>query len=114
MSKVFDINIINGEQVFYRECYPKHFFIKFNGFGVSKRRLVKLTKKYPTINKFVIDYFGETKHRYISKLDDWLLNSNKYTFKIDDEQLILDLRYMFEEKEKPKVIQGGLNKWMNY
>jgi hypothetical protein len=111
MGKVFEHKIINGEEVFYRECYPKHFFIKFNGFGVSKNRLAKLRQKYPQVNKLIIDYFGGQRKTYTSKIDDWLFNANTYTFKGTDEQLILSLDFM-DDGRVQDIKVASLTRWL--
>jgi hypothetical protein len=111
LGKVFEHKIINGEEVFYRECYPKHFFIKFNGFGVSKNRLAKLRQKYPQVNKLIIDYFGDRRNTYVSNLEDWLFKADTYNFKGNDEQLILSIEFMKDSRTQDDKV-ASLTRWL--
>jgi hypothetical protein len=90
LPKVFD-----GELVFLKHALPKHFFVKFNGFGVTKDYFDRLVKNNSSIKNVVIIYKGKKTIVYKSKVVDWVENASVFEYG-DDVQLILSKAFMKE------------------
>ena len=88
--------IENG--IYVTERRPEHFFIKYQGFGLSKKILDVLEQK--RIKKMSIIYKGKKTIRYLVNLEDFRKFGIPYTDTTEekpDEQLILNKKHMIEE-----------------
>ncbi len=86
-----------------------HFFIKFQGYGISKRILDQTR-----INGVALVCINELTasqgfNHWLSYLDSWFVLGNRYTFE-NDEQRILPLRRMWKEDEEPSAEVEAVHK----
>jgi len=63
-----------GELVFYRECLPKHFMIKYLGVGLSIKKIKHIT---PT-KKIIIKYIGKTNKYYLTTIGRFQESNKKH------------------------------------
>jgi hypothetical protein len=79
------IDVLN--KTFFTTRNPNHYFIKYNGFGISSNILEKLKRN--EIENIVIDYYGKKNYRLVTRTDVFLNKGIKYD-NYGDEQYILN------------------------
>jgi len=83
-------------QVYYTERTPKHFFYKFQGYGISTTILDELKSR--GIRQIQLKYYGKEKITfYKTALDQWILKGKKYKYG-NDQQIILNIKEMGVER----------------
>jgi len=84
---------LSGE-TYYTDRNKNHFFIKFQGFGISLSILTDLKEK--GCKNIQITYFGKTKIKYYCSLDSFSSSSKKWNDEGEDLQLFVSTRDMKE------------------
>ena len=88
--------VLRNDGVYISHRTPRHFFIKFNGFGLSCSILDELRHKKAT--KIIILYDnGTTQKKHIATISDFYEHGINYTDKEADRQKILPLKYFKDE-----------------
>ena len=92
--------ILKSEKYYYvMTTLEKHFFKKYQGFGLSRRIAVALRKR--GVIWVNIIYHGQDKHRYSVKLERFIRRGIRYadnSGETPDLQYILPVKWMKEEK----------------
>lgn len=89
-----DLRKVNykGEICYFRQCKPKDFFIKYQGFGISKSVLARLDKSM----RYIIQYLGKKNRYYIIDVSDIHEIETEYVNVGIDKQIIIPVKKMRE------------------
>jgi hypothetical protein len=93
-DRIMDLHgIIEGER-FIKRVGPQHFFVKFQGFGISLDIIREL--KLRGIKTVFFRYEGKRLHTYVIGLEDFLQYGQEFYFTADDLQVVCPVKKMSE------------------
>jgi len=76
---------------------PGHFFVKFQGYGISLHAL-KVAKSAGAETVRIVETTDTGQRNLVASVQDWFSKSKGYTY-FGDEQLILPIHHMTVEKD---------------
>jgi len=94
-EKFGNIKTIRGIKYYIKTVKPKHFMVKYHGFGISTYVLNELLVH--EVKKIVFVYEGTIQKVYVCDLDKFIGSDKRHIFLEDDEQKFVSIKDMEDE-----------------